>query len=277
MPAAFGAMARIGLAVLALTALVALFAPLLAPYPPASQHLEEGLSAPSPAHPLGQDRLGRDILSRIVYGAQVSMIVGLVVVAVSLAIGMAVGAFVGYLRGIYDDLVMRAIDILQAFPGILLAIAITAVLGPSLTNVIIALSVLGWVGFARIVRGQILAVRDQEFVLAARALGAGPTRLLARHMIPNILAPVIVEASFGIARAILAEAGLSFLGLGVQPPTPSWGAMINEGRAFLLLAPHLTIFPGLAIMAVVMALNFVGDGLRDALDVRDPHRAATGV
>ena len=261
-----------GSAVVVLLLLVAALAPLLAPFDPAAQSLDAGLSGPSWAHWLGQDRLGRDLLSRLLYGARISAVVGLGTVSLSLAIGLLAGSLSGFLGGRVDHLFMRLADILLAFPGILLAIAITSVLGPSLRNVLIALSALGWVGYARLIRGQILKVKELEFVQSARAVGSPPVRLLLVHILPNAVSPVIVEATFGIARAIVAEAGLSFLGLGVQPPAPSWGAMINEGRHFLFVAPHLTTVPGLAIMITVMAFNFLGDGLRDAMDVREEIR-----
>lgn len=258
-----------GFAVVVLLLTVAALAPLIAPFDPSAQALDSGLSGPSPSHWLGQDRLGRDLLSRLLHGARISVVVGLGTVSLSLAIGLFAGSVSGFLGGRVDHLFMRLADILLAFPGILLAIAITSVLGPSLRNVLIALSVLGWVGYARLIRGQILKVRELEFVQSARAVGSPPARLLLVHILPNAISPVIVEATFGIARAIVAEAGLSFLGLGVQPPAPSWGAMINEGRHFLFVAPHLTTVPGMAIMITVMAFNFLGDGLRDAMDVRE--------
>jgi peptide/nickel transport system permease protein len=261
-----------GAAVVLLFLLVAVLAPWLAPYDPGTQALDSGLSGPSWAHWLGQDRLGRDLLSRLVYGARISVAVGLGTVSLSLLIGLLVGAASGFFGGKVDNVLMRLADVLLAFPGILLAIAITSVLGPSLRNVLIALCALGWVGYARLIRGQILKVKEMEFVQSATAVGAPPVRLLLVHILPNAISPVIVEATFGIARAIVAEAGLSFLGLGVNPPTPSWGAMINEGRHFLFVAPHLTTVPGLAIMATVMAFNFLGDGLRDAMDVREEIR-----
>ena len=261
-----------GAAVVLLFLLVAVLAPWLAPYDPGAQALDSGLSGPSRAHWLGQDRLGRDLLSRLVYGARISVAVGLGTVSLSLLIGLLVGAASGFFGGKVDNVLMRLADVLLAFPGILLAIAITSVLGPSLRNVLIALCALGWVGYARLIRGQILKVKEMEFVQSAKAVGSPPVRLLLVHILPNAISPVIVEATFGIARAIVAEAGLSFLGLGVNPPTPSWGAMISEGRHFLFVAPHLTTVPGLAIMATVMAFNFLGDGLRDAMDVREEGR-----
>jgi peptide/nickel transport system permease protein len=259
---------RIALLFLSLFMIVAFFAPFISPFDPFEQNLKEGLASPSAEHWLGQDKLGRDILSRIFYGARISLWVGLLTVSISLSIGMVVGATAGLIGGWTDDLLMRLVDIFLAFPGILLAIAFAAVLGPSLRNVILALSLMGWVGYARLIRGQILVAREEEYVTAARALGAGPVRLIRRHLLPNILAPVIVEATFGMAGAIVTEASLSFLGLGVQPPTPSWGAMLSDGRSFLLLAPHLTTFPGLAILFIVMTLNLLGDRLRDHLDVK---------
>jgi peptide/nickel transport system permease protein len=261
-----------GAAVVLLFLLVAVLAPWLAPYDPGAQALDSGLSGPSRAHWLGQDRLGRDLLSRLVYGARISVAVGLGTVSLSLLIGFLVGSASGFFGGKVDHVLMRLADVLLAFPGILLAIAITSVLGPSLRNVLIALCAIGWVGYARLIRGQILKVKEMEFVQSATAVGSPPARILLVHILPNAISPVIVEATFGIARAIVAEAGLSFLGLGVNPPTPSWGAMINEGRHFLFVAPHLTTVPGLAIMATVMAFNFLGDGLRDAMDVREEIR-----
>jgi peptide/nickel transport system permease protein len=246
----------------------AILAPWLAPYDPAAQRLDEDLRGPRVEHPLGQDKLGRDQLSRIVYGARVSLTVGLATVALTAAIGVTLGALAGYLGGAVDFWVMRVVDILLAFPGILLAIAMSAVLGPSLRNVVIALSVIGWTGYARLVRAEVLALKERDHVQAAVALGAGRMRVLARHVLPLLGAPLVVQATFGMAGAIVAEASLSFLGLGVQPPTASWGAMVNDGRTFLLVAPHLTVWPGLAIFLTVLGLNFVGDGLRERLDVR---------
>lgn len=265
-------LAALGLLILLLLVVVALFAPYISPYDPTAIRLAEGLSGPSITHLLGQDKLGRDILSRIIYGARISLYVGVATVMLSAFVGTVVGAVSGYAGGVVDEVVMRLIDILLAFPGILLAVAVMAILGPSLNNIVIALTVLGWVGYARLVRGQVLALREFEFVLAARALGADARRIITRHLLPNVLGPVIVQATFGMAGAIVAEAGLSFLGLGTQPPTPSWGSMLNDGREFLLTTPHLTTFPGLAIMTVVLGLNFLGDGLRDILDPKSRAR-----
>ncbi len=246
--------------------IVALAAPLLTPYDPDTQDTSRRLEAPSKQHLLGLDDLGRDVLSRIVWGARVSLRVGFSVVILASLIGITLGAISGYFGGIVDTLIMRLTDILLAFPGILLAIALVAVLGPSLNNVILALATIGWVAYARLVRGQVLKVREMEYVTAAKALGAKSPRVIIRHVLPNVINPVIVMATLGLAGAILSEAALSFLGLGVQPPTPSWGAMLTAGRRYLGLANHLAIFPGAAIMAAVMGLNFLGDGLIDALD-----------
>jgi peptide/nickel transport system permease protein len=259
---------RIGATLVLLAVVGALLAPILGLHDPAAQTLPLRQEGPSVAHPLGLDELGRDVWARLLAGARVSLLVGLVVVGVSASVGLVVGAIAGYAGGVVDEVVSRVIDVLLAFPGILLAIALVAVLGPSLTNVVIALASIGWVGYARLVRGQVLKAREFEFVQAARALGAGPARILARHIVPTAIPALVVQATLGMAGAILAEAALSFLGLGVQPPTPSWGTMINGGRAHLIDAPHLTVFPGLAIALVVLGFNFLGDGLRDRLDPR---------
>ena len=255
-----------GLLLTLLLVLAAIAAPALAPHDPNAQDTMRRLEPPSKDHPLGLDDLGRDVMSRIVFGARVSLRVGFSVVVLASLIGVTLGAIAGYFGGAIDVLVMRLCDILLAFPGILLAIALVAVLGPSLNNVVLALATIGWVGYARLVRGQVLKVREMEFVTAARALGAKAPRVIAMHVLPNVVNPVIVMATLGLAGAILSEASLSFLGLGVQPPTPSWGAMLTSGRRYLGLANHLAIFPGAAIMLAVMGLNFLGDGLIDALD-----------
>jgi peptide/nickel transport system permease protein len=254
-------------AILTITLIVvALAAPLLSPYDPNVQDTARRLEAPSKEHLLGLDDLGRDVLSRIIWGARVSLRVGFSVVILASVIGVTLGAISGYYGGWTDTIIMRVTDILLAFPGILLAIAMVAVLGPSLNNVVIALATQGWVGYARLSRGQVLKVREMEYVTAAKALGARGLRVIVLHVMPNIVNPVIVMATLGLAGAILSEAALSFLGLGVQPPTPSWGAMLTSGRRYLGLANHLAYFPGAAIMLAVMGLNFLGDGLIDALD-----------
>jgi peptide/nickel transport system permease protein len=260
-------LAWIGLIIIALLLGTALLAPLLAPYPPLGIDLNGELEGPRQGHLLGQDKLGRDILSQIIYGSRVSLLVGIVVVGVSLVIGVTVGSAAGYFGGVFDVILMRIVDILLAFPGILLAIALTGVLGPSLKHIILALCVLGWVGYARIVRGQVLAEKNKEYVMAVKALGARPPRIILRHILPNCFAPVIVEATFGLAGVILAESSLSFLGLGPQD-VPTWGRLLNEGVQYLLFAPHVAIFPGIAIMLTVLAFNFIGDGLRNQWDVK---------
>jgi len=257
---------RLGAGLALLVLIVALLAPWLTPSDPNRQALERRLEEPSMEHWLGLDELGRDILSRLIMGARVSVGVGLSVVLLAGLLGTAVGATAGYFGGRVDTLLMRLTDVFMAFPGILLAIALVAVLGPALRNVVIALVVIGWVGYARLVRGQVLQLREMEFVLAARASGVRPLGIVMRHLLPNVLPTLVVQASLGMAGAILAEAGLSFLGLGIQPPTPSWGAMINAGRSHLLDAPHLALFPGLAILVTVMGLNFLGDALVGWLD-----------
>jgi peptide/nickel transport system permease protein len=259
-------MVKVGGFIVALAIALALFGPALSPYDPSDQDLPRRLEGPSLQHPFGLDELGRDILTRIASGARISLLVGLAVVSVSSLAGMFFGSVAGYFGGRVDDVISRVIDVLMAFPGILLAIALVAVLGPSLVNVVLALSVIGWVGYARLVRGQALRAREFEFVQAARALGAGSPRIVLRHVLPTALPSVVVQATLGMAGAIIAEASLSFLGLGVQPPTPSWGTMLDAGRAHLFDAPHLTIFPGTAIAMLVLGFNFLGDGLRDRVD-----------
>jgi peptide/nickel transport system permease protein len=259
-------MTKVGAAIVLAAILAALAGPVVMPFNPSDQELALRLEGPSARHWFGLDELGRDILARVLVGARISLLVGLVVVGVSSTIGTLLGSIAGYFGGIVDEILSRLMDILLAFPGLLLAIAMVAVLGPSLTNVIIALSLIGWVGYARLVRGQVLRARELEFVQAARALGASIPRILGQHIIPTALPAVTVQATLGMGGAILAEAALSFLGLGVQPPTPSWGTMLSYGRAHMLEAPHLTIFPGMAIAVLVLGFNFLGDGLRDALD-----------
>jgi peptide/nickel transport system permease protein len=259
---------RLGGVVVAAAVLAALLGPWLVAADPRSQELALRLAGPTAAHPLGLDELGRDILARLVAGARVSLLVGVSVVSVSALVGLLVGGIAGYAGGWVDMVVGRVIDVLMAFPGILLAIALVAALGPSLRNVVLALTAIGWVGYARLVRGQVLKAREFEYVQAARSLGAHAPRILLRHVLPTALPAVVVQATLGMAAAIVAEASLSFLGLGVQPPTPSWGAMLDAGRGHLLDAPHLTVFPGLAIALLVLGFNFLGDGLRDRIDHR---------
>ncbi|MGQ4807998.1 Glutathione transport system permease protein GsiD [Candidatus Entotheonellaceae bacterium PAL068K] len=258
----------VGGALLGVLCLGALLAPWLTAYDPRQQVLAEGLQAPSWTHPCGQDKLGRDVCTRLFYGARVSLLVGVVSMAVTLCVGTGIGAIAGYTGGLVDECLMRLTDIFLAFPGILLALAMMAILGPSLINVVVALCIVGWVGYARLTRSLVLVAREMEYATAARAIGASPGYILLWHILPNSVGPLTVQATFSLAGLIIAEAGLSFLGLGVQPPTPSWGAMLNEGRLFLVLAPHLTTFPGLAMMLAVLGCNLLGDDLRDALDPR---------
>ncbi len=262
-------LATVGVVLVAVFVIFALFAPWIAPQDPAYIDLPIRLDGPSPAHWLGADELGRDILSRLIYGARISMLVGSCVVLTSLALGLLIGSVAGYYGGGIDRFVnIVLMNAFMSFPGILLAIAFVAFRGPGIFNLVLALSLGGWVGYARLVRAQVLAVREREFVEAARALGATDVRIVVRHMLPNIIQPVIVQAAIGMAGAILAEATMSFLGLGVPPPTASWGAMLNDGRAHLFDAPHLVMFPAAAVMLAVLSFNFIGDALRDYLDPR---------
>ena len=247
----------------------ALFAPWLAAKDPAFIDLAGRLARPSWRHLMGTDELGRDILSRVIFGARISMLVGASVVAGSLLLGTLIGSIAGYYGGKIDRFVnVIVMNSFLSFPGILLAIAFVAFMGPGLGNLILALVIGGWVGYARLVRAQVLAAREKEYVEAARALGASDLRVMVRHILPNIMQPVIVQAAIGMAGAVLAEGTMSFLGLGVPPPTASWGSMLNDGRGHLFDAPHLVLFPALAVMLAVLAFNFIGDGLRDYLDPR---------
>jgi peptide/nickel transport system permease protein len=262
-------LASIGMMLVAVFVVFALFAPWIAPQNPSNIDLPSRLQPPSGSHWFGTDELGRDIFSRVIYGARISMLVGSSVVAGSLLLGLILGSIAGYYCGLADKffnvIVMNAF---LSFPGILLAIAFVAFLGPGIFNLILALCIGGWVGYARLVRAQVLAVKEKEFVEAARALGASDWRIVTRHILPNIIQPVIVQAAIGMAGAVLAEATMSFLGLGVPPPTASWGSMLNDGRAHLFDAPHLVLFPALAVMLAVLSFNFIGDALRDYMDPR---------
>ncbi|MCL1948549.1 MAG: ABC transporter permease [Turicibacter sp.] len=260
--------AMIGLFVIVLLIITAIFAEQIAPFGYDDQNLVNRLQPPSAEHIFGTDNFGRDIFSRIVYGSRVSLQVGFIAVGIGAIAGGALGAIAGFYGRHADNIIMRIMDILLAIPGILLAISIVASLGPGLTNVMIAVGIGAIPGYARIVRASVLIVRDQEFVEAARSVGTSDFRIVMKHIIPNSLAPIIVQATLGVAGAILSAAGLSFIGLGIQPPAPEWGAMLSEGRQFLRDNPHVTTFPGLAIMVVIFALNLFGDGLRDALDPR---------
>jgi len=247
----------------------ALLAPWIAPQDPAAIDLPSRLNSASHAHWFGTDELGRDILSRIIYGARISMLVGGSVVLISLGLGLVIGSIAGYYGGAIDRFVnVILMNAFLSFPGILIAIAFVAFRGPGILNLVIALSIGGWVGYARLVRGQVLAAREREFVEAARALGASDVRIIVRHILPNIIQPIVVQAAIGMAGAILAEATMSFLGLGVPPPTASWGTMLNDARAHLFDSPHLVLFPALAVMLAVLSFNFIGDALRDYLDPR---------
>jgi peptide/nickel transport system permease protein len=260
---------RWGLALTLFLVIIALAAPWIAPASPTAQNLPTRLEAPSLAHWMGTDELGRDILSRIIYGARVSMIVSVSVVFGAGIVGLAIGALAGYFGGWLDRIVnIVLINAFLSFPGILLAIAFAAFLGPGLGKVILALVITGWAGYARLARAQILQAKEMEYVLAARSVGASNARILIRHLLPNILQPVLVQATIAMAGAILAESTLSFLGVGVLAPMPSWGAMLNDARGHLFDAPHLVIFPALAVMTAVLAFNLLGDALRDWMDPR---------
>ena len=263
-----------GLGVIAAAVVVAAFAPALAPSDPAKNRLLDRLTPPmwaqggSSRHPLGTDTLGRDVLSRLLHGARISLIVGLAAVLVAGVVGGGLGLVAGYRGGWADDLLMRLGDIQLAFPVLLLGVAVIAVLGASLTNMILVLGASGWVTYARIARGETLSLKERDFVAAARALGAPARHVVARHLLPNVLPPLLVVTTFSVARTIIAEASLSFLGLGLPPPTPSWGAMLDEGRNYITTGWWLALFPGLAILLLVLAINLCGDWLRDALDPR---------
>jgi peptide/nickel transport system permease protein len=262
-------LAIIGVVLVSIFVVFALFAPWIAPQDPAHIELAARLAPPSAAHWCGTDELGRDILSRLIYGARISMLVGSSVVVGALFLGLVIGSIAGYYGGKVDRFVnVILMNAFLSFPGILIAISFVAFRGPGILNLILALCLGGWVGYARLVRAQVLAAREREYVEAARALGASDWRIVTRHILPNIIQPVIVQAAIGMAGAVLAEATMSFLGLGVPPPTASWGSMLNDGRAHLFDAPHLVLFPAAAVMLAVLSFNFIGDALRDYLDPR---------
>ena len=276
LPAGHGLVARfvrdrlalVGLVLLVAFVSAALAAPVLTPYDPAVQDPTRRLLLPSLQHPLGTDNLGRDLLSRLLFGSRWSLGTAALATLLIMTIGVAVGALAGYYGGPLDDVVVLVVDVLLAFPSLVLALAIAGTLGPGIVNVMLGLVSVWWVSYARFVRGLVLSVRERQFVEAARCLGARDSRIIVRHVLPNVLPPVIVLASLEMGGVILAISGLSFLGLGAQPPTPEWGAMLNDGRAFLFNAPQLMLYPGLAISLVVIAFNLLGDGLRDGLDPR---------
>jgi peptide/nickel transport system permease protein len=263
------ALGRWGLILTVLLVVLAVAAPLLSPSDPTAQNLRARLAGPSLTHWMGTDQLGRDILSRVLYGSRVSLLVSICVVIGAGIVGLAVGSLAGYFGGWLDMVVnVVLINAFLSFPGILLAIAFAAFLGPGIGKVILALIITGWAGYARLARAQVLQAKEMEYVLAARSLGASHRRILVRHLLPNILQPVLVQATIGMAGAILAESTLSFLGLGVLAPMPSWGAMLNDGRSHLFDAPHLVVFPALAVMMAVLAFNLLGDAMRDWMDPR---------
>lgn len=257
----------IGLLIVLFVLLLALFAPFIAPYEPSAQAARR-LLPPSAEHIMGTDELGRDVYSRIVYGARTSLYVGLLSVSIASVLGITIGVLAGFIGGNFDNTIMRVVDIIFAFPTLVLAIVIAGLLGPSLTNAMIAIAIVFSPNFARVSRGSVLTVKNEVYLESARVIGGKEGHIIRRHILPNIMAPLVVLATLSLSLAILAEAGLSFLGLGTQPPNPAWGLMLSQGRRFMELAPGLAIFPGLAIMITVLAFNFLGDGLRDALDPR---------
>lgn len=261
-------LAMVSLVFLLVLTLVAIFAPVVAPYDPYTSDMPMALKGPSAEHLLGNDELGRDILSRIIYGAGVSLRVGLIAVGIALSVGMVVGSLAGYYGGRLDIVIMRFMDIMLAFPSILLAIALMAVLGRGVENAIIAIGIVSIPEYARIVRGSVMSVKENEYVQAARAIGNNDMQIIFKHILPNVMAPIIVRATLGISTAILETSALGFLGLGVVPPFAEWGTMLGSGRGYMFNAPHLVFFPGIAITLTVMAFNLFGDGLRDALDPR---------
>lgn len=261
-------MFMLGSGIVLVMSIAAIFAPLLAPYPPNLEHLQNILEPPCSAFPLGTDRLGRDVLSRLLYGGRVSLWVGFVAVGISICIGTILGLVSGYFRGWIDELIMRLVDIMLCFPSFFLILAVIAFLEPSLTNIMIVIGLTSWMGGARLVRAETLTLRERDFIAAARLAGCSTRRILFLHILPNALAPILITATLGIAGAILVESSLSFLGLGVQPPTPSWGNMLMDGKIAIETAPWLSIYPGLAILITVLGYNLLGESLRDIFDPR---------
>lgn len=267
-PANWNGMFVAGLAIVLFMSACAIFAPFLATYNPDAEHLAHILEPPSPAFWLGTDRLGRDIFSRLLYGGRISLWVGFVAIGIAITIGTILGLLSGYCRGIVDAVIMRLVDIMLCFPSFFLILAVIAFLEPSLTNIMAVIGLTSWMGCARLVRAETLSLRERDFVMAARLSGLGTWKILLRHILPNAMAPILITATLGIAGAILIESGLSFLGLGVQPPTPSWGNMLMDGKMAIEVAPWLSIYPGLAILITVLGYNLLGEGLRDMLDPR---------
>lgn len=259
-------LALIGIMVLAVIILAAIFAPILTKYDYYTQNLDEKFLTPSEAHIMGTDKFGRDIFTRILYGARVSLKIGFISMAIATVAGIVIGLICGFYGGVLDNILMRIMDIMLSIPGLVLAIAIAASLGGGMKSLIIAVSVSSIPGYARIVRGQVMSVKGKEFVEASRVLGASNTSLMFKEILPNCLAPVIVQMTLGVGYAILSAASLSFIGMGIEPPMPEWGQMLSEGREFIRDYPHITMFPGISIALTILALNIVGDGLRDALD-----------
>lgn len=259
-------LALMGLAIVGLLTVMAILSPVLAPADPARQTLEDKRMPPGFKYKLGADEFGRDIASRLIYGSRVALVVGLVSVLIALLLGTALGTVAGFVGGWVDEVVMRSMDVLLAFPYLLLAIAIVSALGPGLANTILAVGIWATPAFARVIRGSVISLKELEYVQAARAIGASTSRVVLRHILPNCISIVVVYSALYMASAILLEAALSFLGLGIQPPTPSWGLMVSTGRDYLVIAPHIATFPGLAIAFAVLGFNLLGDGLRDALD-----------
>lgn len=265
-------LALLGLVIIVIVVLVGILAPYLMPNDPVRVILDQRLAPQSHDYPLGTDHLGRCLLSRLIYGTRVSLSTAALALITIILISIPVGTVAGYLGGWVDNLLMRLADVLLAFPSLILALVIAGMLGPGLMNVMLAVASVGWVGYARVIRSMVLSVKEKEFVLAARACGTPEFGIITRHILPNVLSPVIVLITLDMGKLILSISGLSFLGLGAQPPTPEWGSMLNDGRSYMQVAPQLMIYPGLAIMIVVLAFNILGDGLRDALDPRGTTR-----